>query len=49
MSVAAWLGKLMLLSIQALWPMERSAVAHIRAMAHRLKTSALDECGNTVH
>ena len=31
----------MLLSSQALWPIENSAVAHIWYMAHRLKTSGL--------
>ena len=40
MSVTPELEKLMLLSSQALWPLENSAVAHIRAMANRLKTSA---------
>ena len=31
----------MLLSNQALWPTKNSAVAHCRAMAHRLKSSDL--------
>ena len=35
MRVTASLEKLMLLSSQALWPIENSAVAHIRAMVHR--------------
>ena len=43
MSIRASLGKLMLLSSQALWFIENSAVARIRVMAHRLKTSVLQQ------
>ena len=41
MNVSAELGKLVLPSSQTLWLILNSAVAHIGAMAHRLKTSAL--------
>ena len=40
-SVTASLGEVAVLSSQALWPTEYSAMAHIWAMAYRLKTSGL--------